>query len=280
MLRAAVVVCGLVLALATGTQGATLDFGACEWAYASSKRECDRSTNNFVVRSFVGGPNAEDVARHCQQVRARLQKEVFAVESPAGWQPKCTVVLHASRSAYMAAVGGNGSQTIGSSTISIGAGRVTKRRIDLLAVDVEKGLAALPHELVHVLFVDAFPTVAPPKWAEEGLALVMDSRDKRVRHLRDLDAALQSHSTLPLRRLLADDNYPSASHRAAFYGQSLSLVEYLMQTAPPQDFIRFVKLSTTHGADRALTDVYRLSATELERDWRNSLTSTALASAD
>jgi hypothetical protein len=50
-----------------------------------------------------------------------------------------------------------------------------------------------------------------------------------------------------------------------------------MQTAPPQDFIRFVKLSTTHGADRALADVYRMNATELERNWRNSLTSMALA---
>lgn len=187
------------------------------------------------------------------------------------------IVLHASRAGYAAAVGQGASQTVGSSAISLSGGRVTKRRVDLLAVNPEKGLAALPHELVHVLFVDAFPDTPPPKWAEEGLALTFDPADKRARHERDLHSAIESRSTLPLARLLADANYPASVHRAAFYAQSLSLVEFLMQRAPAGEFVRFARLSTEQGATRALLDVYHLSPTELERDWRMRVDSTRLA---
>ncbi|MGD9636038.1 MAG: hypothetical protein AB7G28_03095 [Pirellulales bacterium] len=199
------------------------------------------------------------------------------MESAATWNPKCTVVLHASRSNYLAAVGGSGSQTIGTSTISLSAGRVTQRRIDLLAVDPAKGLAALPHELVHVLFVDAFPQAAPPKWAEEGLALAMDPLDKRARHRRDLETALRSRTTLPISSLLADENYPGLAQRAAFYGQSQSLVEFLLRQSTPADFVRFVRLSVDHGAERALADVYHLNPRQLERDWRLYVSSAPLA---
>lgn len=251
----------------------------CSYTPAAARSDCHNTQTNFVVRSYVGGPHARDVARHCEQICSHLKSTVFHLKSGARWNPKCLVVLHASKSSYLAAVGRNGAQTIGSSTISLSGGRVTQRRIDLLAINVDQGLAALPHELVHVLFVDVFPTRVPPKWAEEGLALVMDSAEKQSRHRRDLDDAVRAHSTLPVSRLLADENYPSLAQRAAFYGQSLSLVEYLMQQAPPADFVRFVKLSVERGADRALVEVYHSSAVELERDWRIFVTSTPLTAA-
>jgi hypothetical protein len=249
----------------------------CHCSRAELRKECQADSAAFVVRSFVGGPRAGDVAQHCEDACSRLREDVFNFSSEVRWQPRCRVVLHASRSSYLAAVGRNGSQTIGSSTISLSGGRVTQRRIDLLAIDAEKGLAALPHELVHVLFVDAFPTAAPPKWAEEGLALVMDPADKRARHERDLDVALRSRATLPISRMLADANYPETSYRAAFYGQSLSLVEYLMQQAPPSEFVRFAKLATERGTERALADVYQLNPRTLERNWRAYVTATPLA---
>jgi hypothetical protein len=266
-------------ALAEGQRGA-LEINECAYLKATNRSHCNCTRTNFVVRSFVGGPHAGDVARHCEEVCTRLGTEVFGLASAPRWTPKCSIVLHSTKTSYLAAVGGNGAQTIGSSTISLSGGRVTQRRIDLLAVDVDKGLAALPHELVHVLFVDAFPTRLPPKWAEEGLALVMDPADKQARHRRDLDAAFRSRSTLPISRLLADENYPTLSQRAAFYGQSLSLVEYLMRQATPADFVRFVQLSVERGADRALADVYQLNARELERDWRLYATSTSLAAVE
>jgi len=263
-------------ALAEGQRG-LLEIKECAYLKATDRSHCNCTRTDFVVRSFVGGPNAGDVARHCEEVCTCLGKEVLGLTSAPRWSPKCSIVLHSTKAGYLEAVGRNGAQTIGSSTISISGGRVTQRRIDLLAVNVDKGLAALPHELVHVLFVDAFPTRVPPKWAEEGLALAMDPAEKQARHRRDLDAAFRSRSTLPVSRLLADENYPTLAQRAAFYGQSLSLVEYLMRQSTPADFVRFVKLSVERGADRALADVYRLSPRTLERDWRLYATSTSLA---
>jgi hypothetical protein len=250
----------------------------CEWTRATAQADGTHTSTNFVIRSFRGGPHAADVARHCEQVCLRLRSEVFGLEPSARWQPRCTVVLHASRSSYAAAAGPGGSQTIGSSTVSLSGGRVTQRRIDLLAVDAVKGLAALPHELVHVLFVDAFPNTPPPKWAEEGLALSFDPADKRARHKRDLHLALESKSTLPLHRLLAGANYPAPTHRAVFYAQSLSLAEYLMQQKPADEFVRFVKLSAERGTTRALLDVYQCAPSELERDWRRWIAGKAAVS--
>jgi hypothetical protein len=141
----------------------------------------------------------------------------------------------------------------------------------------QQELAALPHEMVHILFADAFRTTAPPKWAEEGLALSMDTADKRARHGRDLDDALRTRTILPLKRLLADAGYPAAEQRAAFYSQSLSLVEYLTEKASPREFMRFAKLSTTHGADHALAEVYQMDAEQLDHHWQRYVARESLA---
>ncbi len=253
---------------------------ACRCSVARTRQQCSAESSNFFVRSFLGGPDAADAAKHCEQVCARLRSGVFGVDERTRWQPKCKVVLHATRQSYLKAVEHGGSQTVGSSTVSLSGGRVTQRRIDLLAANPEQGLAALPHELVHVLFADAFPTTPPPKWAEEGLALLMDPADKRARHGRDLDAAFRSRSTLPLTRLLIDADYPAASQRAEFYAQSLSLVDFLTQLDSPKQFLRFVKLSTEQGHNRALSAVYGMDTRELDRRWRQQTSGIQLVSAD
>lgn len=239
----------------------------CQCSTARTYQQCTAGSSGFVVRSFVGGPAAADVARQCELVCSQLRRDVFGLEAATRWQPKCNVVLHATRQDYASAVGRGASQTVGSSAISISGGRVSQRRIDLLVVNAEQGLSALPHELVHVLFVDAFPNDPPPKWAEEGLALTMDPADKRARHARDLETVLRARSTIPLERLLADVEYPATSQRAAFYGQSMSLVDYFLQLDSPKEFVRYLKLSAELGQDRALQTVYGIDRRELEQRW-------------
>ncbi|MEX0642380.1 MAG: hypothetical protein WD468_06750 [Pirellulales bacterium] len=226
-------------------------------------------TPRFVVTSFVNGPKATDVAKHCEAVCSHLRTHVFDLPENERWQPKCHVIFHKSREAYTRAVGSNGSQTVGSSTITFVAGRVSQRRIDLLAANWKECLSALPHELVHVLLADAFPNAAPPKWAEEGMALLFDPPDKKARHQRDLDIAIRANRTLSLDRLLSDVDYPSASHRAAFYAQSLSLVDYLTRLNSPKEFVRFASLTTQHWPEHALSVVYEMNTKQLSRNWRS-----------
>ncbi len=252
----------------------------CRCSSAASQGDCLAESTEFVVRSFVNGPRAGDVARHCDTVCKQLRTDVFNVPDTVRWRPKCNIVLHATRKSYLSAVERGGSQTIGSSTISLRGGRVTQRRIDLLAEHPEQGLAALPHELVHILFADACPTTTPPKWAEEGLALLFDPADKRVRHRRDLNTALQNRTSLSLNRLLTDIDYPVAAQRAAFYAQSLSLVEYLTQLESPTEFVQFAKLSTERGPNHALSEIYGLNTRELERRWKQYTEGTRIARAE
>jgi len=240
----------------------------CRCSIVTSRIDSNAESQRFVVTSFVNGPRATDVAKHCESLCSHLRTNVFDLPAIEPWQPKCHVVFHKSREAYTRAVGLNGSQTIGSSTITFVAGHVSQRRIDLLAVNWKQGLSALPHELVHVLFADAFPNTAPPKWAEEGMALLFDPLDKKARHERDLDIAIRSNTTLSLDRLLAGVDYPSASHRAAFYAQSLSLVDYMTRLNSPKDFVRFASLSTQHGPDHALSVVYDMDTKQLSRSWK------------
>jgi hypothetical protein len=277
-LLAAVYVCAI--ASADGPRNPLCTCVDCRCSTALTQQHCAAESQNFVVRSFLGGPAASDVAEKCESVCGQLRRDVFGLGAAAHWQPKCRVVLHATRQDYLRAVGPGASQTVGTSAISISGGRVTQRRIALLAVDAAQGLSAMPHEMVHVLFVDAFPNDPPPKWAEEGVALLMDPADKRARHAHDLEAALRAHSTLPLRRFLDDVEYPATPERAAFYGQSMSLVDYFMRLSSPKDFIRYLHLSATRGQETALRTVYQFDSSELERRWWQHATGIQLAAAE
>jgi hypothetical protein len=169
----------------------------------------------------------------------------------------------------MQAVGRGGAQSAGSSAVSVESGKIVRRRIDLVGEEESIALSAMPHELVHVLLADLFPNAAPPRWAEEGLALRSDTSDKQARHLRDLRYALQTGTALPVDRLFASTSYPSGWERAVFYGQSLSVVEYLAQRDTTEQFVQFVKLCTETSHDQALRDVYDIhGVAELQRCWR------------
>jgi hypothetical protein len=147
--RLAIVCCAVALLASMDAARAgeplSLAFAACECASAKAPSECASTSANFTVQSFVNGPNADDVARHCERVCTRLRGEVFSIAAGTRWQPKCKVALHPTRDAYRRAVGVGASQTVGSSSVSFSGGRITKRRIDLLAADSEQSLAALPH---------------------------------------------------------------------------------------------------------------------------------------
>ncbi|MBI2478677.1 MAG: hypothetical protein HYV60_08600 [Planctomycetia bacterium] len=217
-------------------------------------------STNFVVRSYLAQPRADEDARHCESLCCELHKTLLGEEEARVWQPKCEVVLHPSRGSYLQAVGRGGEQTVGSSAIRIKSGKVLHRRIDLLADDRSRALSALRHELIHVLFAELFPQAVPPRWAEEGLALLNDSDDKQVRHLNDLREAVETSTTIPLNRLFAAVDYPTGWQRAVFYGQSMSVVEYLTQLDAPDQFLRFVQLSLDAGHVHALRTVYKIDS--------------------
>ncbi len=243
-------------------------------AVATATSLAQSESANFSVRHLGPRPSAKAIANECEQIRASLHLRLLGKESAPAWQPKCMVVLHATRPSYLQAVGPGGGQTVGSSLVRSNVGSVVERRIDLLVEDHDKGLAALPHEMVHVLLGEVFPDAPVPHWAEEGLATLEDSADKRRRHLRDLHHAYLTDSMFPLNSLFAENTYPTGHQRAVFYGQSMSVVDFLRQQGEPHGFLHFVQESKRNGYDRALATVYGIqNVRELEARWRRHVTS-------
>lgn len=213
-------------------------------------------SENFIVRSHVQGPDAAEFSRRCESIRLELRKQFFEADDANDWSPKCEVVLHHSRSAYLRAVGNAGSQTSGSSAVGLKSSRVVKRRIDLLADAANQPSMTVRHELVHVIIADLFPDKAPPKWAEEGLALLNDTEEKQHRHQVDLHHANQTNTLIPLRTLLSCAAYPANCQRATFYAQSMALVDHLVERGTPKQFIEFVRVAMANDCDRALKSIY------------------------
>jgi hypothetical protein len=100
---------------------------------------------------------------------------------------------------------------------------------------------ALAHELVHVVLADRFIDAAPPRWADEGIALLFDDVDKQMSHEADFRAANASGLAFPAAELLALEHYPGDAHRQrVFYGQSAALVRWLIERRGAATFIRLV----------------------------------------
>lgn len=261
---------------ATGSVAAACEEPAAARLHVTRCRCCGTArlcqSPNFVVRTHPGGPAADAVARRCEALRQQLREHLAAQGEWDRWEPRCEVVLHPTRSSYLQAVGPGGAQTVGSSAVRLRGGEVVVRRIDLLAESRGDALSALPHELVHIVLAQLFPDEAPPRWAEEGLALLYDPADKQQRHRDDLRRALQGYGALPMQRLFLEAGSPTSWQRGVFYGQSLSVVEYLTALGTREQFVRFVQGCLESGHDAALRDVYGIDgAADLERRWRAHL---------
>lgn len=225
--------------------------------------------DSFVVRSGSPQVDASDLLKHAQAARQALCSQWLGDEAAkTAWSPPCEVVLHRDRASYLRAVGPTGRTTTGSTLVRFNEGRVAVRRIDLLAGVAGKHYDTLSHELVHAIFAERFPQATPPRWAEEGAALLADSAAKRRAHREEFAQLHRARRTFAVRELLGMNDYPAPQRFPEFYGQSLVLVEFLTVLGDSTDFVRFVDRSLATDPDQALHEVYGLaSAAQLESLW-------------
>jgi hypothetical protein len=225
-------------------------------------------SEGFVVTSYRGGPSAPLILKQAEQLRRQLCETWLGETSAAAWKPRCEIVIHPTQTRYLQAVGRGGGQTTGSSLVESQSGRIVTRRIDLVA-DARGEFSALAHELTHVILADRFEGRQPPRWLDEGIALMSDSAKKQSLHQRDCRTALNDGTALRLPELLSLDHFTSSHQVAPFYGQSHSLVRYLADRDEPAKVLVFAEAAMEHGYDRALAHHYEIkSVAELERHWR------------
>ena len=127
---------------------------------------------------------------------------------------------------------------------------------------------------MHVVMAEECAACELPVWADEGMALMADPAAKRELHLRDLRSAYRSNTICPLAQFLSSASYPCRQNIAVFYGQSLSIVQFLVDRKSAPQFLRFLRLAGQAGYDSALRSCYGIDGVaDLERQWRKSLAS-------
>jgi hypothetical protein len=207
------------------------------------------------------------IGRSCESLREELTRKWLGdAATKQIWPARCYVVIHPSTASYLREVGADGSKTLGSSLTRTDDGRVISRRIDLRGDVAEPMRAALPHEVTHVVLADAFASDELPRWADEGMAMLSDPPEKLAGHARDLDGAMANRRLLRIGELFIVDSYPTGDDRAAFYGESASLVRFFAARKQPSLIIGFVHRAVRDGYDAALREVYGIQDVgQLER---------------
>jgi hypothetical protein len=245
---------------------------------AVTLRNLGRTANGWSV---VESPNyriyhnqASALVEKTAQVAERTRLDMFRKwfgGTPEPWNPKCDLYLHANAQDYSRATSAP-SASPGHSTFQSDGNRVISRRIDLHCDNADMLLAVLPHEATHVVLAGNFGDRQVPRWADEGIAVLTEPRDKIERHLRNLPRHFHDQQLFPLRQLVQMDDYPQPHQVGAFYAQSVSLVEFLSQEKGPQVFTQFVRDGLRTGYDSALQRHYGYrSFEELEQRWSSQV---------
>lgn len=225
-------------------------------------------TTNFDVWCRFSAAEAQEVAEACERVRDHLMQTWIGATEHAAWTPRCELVLHPNLASYQQALGPGSERSNGCTSIKLDNGRVALRRVDLRADALSRLVATLPHELTHVVFADVFSTRQIPRWADEGLATLAEATFQRETDPIGRDNFLFRDTIFNARQLLDAQIYPALEFRAAFYGQSASLVRFLVERKGHREFVRFMQSAMVEGYDVALHSVYGINGvSQLDRIW-------------
>jgi hypothetical protein len=210
---------------------------------------------------------AEQVARVAEETRAAMSQKWFG-DVPSTWTPRCDIWLHATAEDYARETHAP-RWSPGHSTIHREGERVTMRRIDLRC-DIERLTdAIIPHETTHQVLCGRFGSHDVPRWADEGMAVLTEPRDRIDLHLRNLPAHRQEHTLFAVGQLVKMPNYPDGRSIGPFYAGSVSLVEFLCGLpGGPRTFTAFLRDGLDQGYEAALKRHYGMdSFAELQQRW-------------
>lgn len=223
-------------------------------------------TASFLVRFKGSRETAEAVAKAAEEKR----KETFTRWSgpPSGaWSPKCEIVLHPTAECYTKMTGKQAAGK-GHTTVRLAEGRATERRVDLRADDEGVIANALPREMTHVVLADLFPYTPPPKWAEEGMAVLAGSPEEVSRYVRTLPRCAQNHELFPVATLLDMKEFPPANKITGFYCESVALVDHLVKLKGEANFTIFLRDCQRYGTASALKRQYNTDPRSLEQAYQ------------
>jgi hypothetical protein len=230
-----------------------------------------QESSTFRVCCRPNLAEAKRLPEACEALRRQLQETWFGAAAES-WSPRCEIVVHASVAGYVRELGTASRQSSGCATVDIERGHVVRRRIDLRADADDWLISALPHEMTHVILAEKFADKQIPRWADEGMAILTEPVARQAIRRTAMQRALARSPRYVAAGLMSIREYPQGDRRDAFYGQSASLVAFLIERDSPERFLEFVQLGQKQGFERALVDVYRIrSLADLDERWRPQL---------
>jgi hypothetical protein len=201
------------------------------------------------------------IREHAETIRREAFSQLLGETHPKPWLVRCEIHVHASADSFEQAVGGSPADARGATSLEFSGDRVVTRRIDVMGDGPGIVPDAIDHELVHVVLADHFIHAAPPRWADEGLALLFDTPEKQQGHEADFQDASRRGLVWSAADLLALEDYPADGPRQKiFYGQSAALVRWLIARRDAAAFIRFLDDAAQVGMEAALDRHYAIDS--------------------
>lgn len=240
---------------------AAVFFAGIEAAWAESP--------NVIVHG-VDEARGRFIAEHAEALRREACASLLRIDAPEPWSPRLAIHVHVTAASFSRAVGGQPAGARGATSIEFAADTVSLRRIDVMGDGPAPIPDALAHELVHVVLADRFVDHAPPRWADEGLAMLFDSQAKQAGHDDDFRRAQRAGGAFTIDDILRLEHYPASPGRQrVFYGQSAALTRWLIARGDAATFVDFIDDASRTGVAPALQRHYGLeSLASLDAAWK------------
>lgn len=233
-------------------------------------------TANFVVTA----PTlqiARTVAAEAERQRQLVALRWFGEAPPAAWPRPCAIRVTLAPG-----------PTAGATTLDFAPGTAGRPVVAFAAMDLQGDLrhmlaSTLPHEITHLALAHHFGKPLP-RWADEGIALMSESRPDQTAHDARCRDLLGEGRGLRLRVLFRLIEYPK--DLMAVYTQGHSVVRFLTRpvdgegelpwglsdTAASARLLRFLGMgsdgNTAESWDRAAKEVYGYDSVDaLEEAW-------------
>jgi len=143
-------------------------------------------------------------------------------------------------------------------------GRMLQRKMNLTADDLQLLSNTLPHEVSHILVAELLAQRSVPLWANEGLAMLNETKGSRWHYRALVMTHLRRGRLFPLKTLMTMETYPDHPFKRLYYGQSLSLVRFLLAQGGRSQLLVLLQAGVTESS---LREYFGFGFLGLQQKW-------------
>ena len=243
--------------------------------YQEVKHQGWKALESKRFRIHYSGPKAAAVplVAFCEETCQSLRTRWIADCGPA-WSCKCDVYLYPNARSFERGARAP-AEMWGLTDLEIGEGKVWLRRLHMRTDDEAKLKAVMMHEMTHVVLAEHFCHKPIPRWADEGIAVYSEPRERQQKTLTRLKDDAERKRLMPLKQIAGLKDSPQNERESElYYGQSGAVIEYLVthHKLTEKEVLAFVELCGEQGWEKAIKKTLpETTATKFESDWRDWL---------